>query len=67
MERKAHEARDYVAELSFDKEDGLFHARVMNLERDSLDFCASSIDELHQESASAAASRRGRGRSANNS
>ncbi len=38
-----------MAELRFDKEDGLFRARVVNLERDSLDCCASSIDELHQE------------------
>ncbi len=40
---------DYAAEVSFDSEDGLFRARVVNLERDSFDFCASSIDELHQE------------------
>ena len=40
---------DYVAEVGFDSEGDLFRARVVNLERDSFDFCASSIDELHQE------------------
>ena len=49
MEPRLMKHGDYVAELRFDKEDGLFHARVVNLERDSLDFCASSIDELHQD------------------
>ncbi len=49
MERRLMKHGDYVAELRFDKEDGLFHAHVVNLERDSLDFCASSVDELHQE------------------
>jgi predicted HicB family RNase H-like nuclease len=49
MERRLMKHGDYVAELRFDKADGLFRARVVNLERDSLDFCASSIDELPQE------------------
>ncbi len=77
MERRLMRPGDYAAEVSFDSEDGLFRARVVNLERDSFDFCASSIDELHQEfarsvsstrrsAASEAASRRSRGRSPNN-
>ena len=41
MERRLMKHGDYVAELRFDKEDALFRARVVNLERDSLDFCAS--------------------------
>ena len=49
MERRLMQHGDCVAELSFDSEDGLFHRYVVNLERDSLDCCASSIDELHQE------------------
>ncbi len=49
MERRLMKHGDCVAELRFDKEDGLFHRYVVNPERDSLDFCASSIDELHQE------------------
>ncbi len=46
MERRLMKRGDYVAEVSFDSEDGLFRARVVNLERDSFDFCASSIGEL---------------------
>ncbi len=49
MERRLMRPGDYAAEVSFDSEDGLFRARVVNLERDSFDFFASSIDELHQE------------------
>ena len=49
MERRLMKHGDYVAEVSFDSEDGLFRARVVNLERDSFDFCASSVEELHQE------------------
>ena len=49
MERRLMKHGDYVAEVSFENDVGLFRARVVNLERDSLDFCGSSIDQLHQE------------------
>ena len=39
----------YVAELMFDEDADHFRGRVTNLERDGLDFCGRSVDELREE------------------